>query len=239
MILSEYVAQIRIALSDTDPADYRWTDADLETHIGRAVRLYNEYCHLDVVIDAATTLGSRIIDLSTGGLVIISTIVEVYHVEYPIGEYPPFMQQFSYFQTTLTIEMAEEGDGSNARLYCGMLHTVTEEAGTIPSIHEEWICLGATAFALYQKAVYSADRVSIGGEKTASEFAKQAADCRVRFDAWLSRLNRKLRRSRLYTPAALPQTTPQEIDDHAPPPTPVIPDYTITASVDESTPPPS
>ena len=238
MTLTEFVAQIRIALSDTDPTDYRWTDADLETHIGRAVRLYNEYCHLDVTIDAPTTLGSRIIDLSAG-VAIVDTIVEVYHVEYPIGEYPPFMQQFSYFQTTLTIEMGEEGDGSNARLYCGALHTVDETTGTIPSIHEEWICLGATAFALYQKAVYSADRVSIGGEKTASEFAKQAAECRVRFDAWLSRLNRKLRRSRLYTPAALPETTPQEIDDHAPPPTPVIPDYTITASVDESTPPPS
>ena len=230
MTLTEFVAQIRIALSDTDPTDYRWTDADLETHIGRAVRLYNEYCHLDIVIDAPTTLGSRIIDLSAG-VAIVDTIVEVYHVEYPIGEYPPFMQQFSYFETTLTIEMGEEGDGSDARLYCGMLHTVTEEAGTIPSIHEEGICLGAAAFALYQKAVYSADRVSIGGEKTASEFAKQAAEYRERFDTWLSRLNRKLRRSRLYTPAALPETTPQEIDDHALPPTPEVPDFTITAGI--------
>ena len=216
MNLTEFVAQLRTDLNDTDPTDYRWTDDDLENAITRAVRLYNEVCHLDAVTDVPTTLGSRIIDLSTGGLYIISTLVEVYHVEYPIGEYPPLMQQFSFFYNTLTIEMAEEADGSNARLYCGLLHTVTEEAGNIPSVHEDWICLGAAGFAMYQKAVYSADRVSIGGEKTAAEFAILAGNCRERFDFWLSRLNRKLRTSRLYTPAALPETTPQEINDHAP-----------------------
>ena len=206
MNLTEFIARLRLDLNDTDEAAYRWTDADLENHIQRAVNLYNQHVHLDLTMDIATIVGSRLIDLSG-----YTNIVSVYHVEYPIGEYPPLMQQFSFFENTLTIEMGEEGDGSNARLYCGALHTVDETTGTIPTIHEEMICVGAEAFALYQKAVYAADRVSIGGEKTASEFARQAAEYRERFDAALARLNRKLRRSRLYTPAALPVTTPQDV----------------------------
>ena len=206
MNLTEFVAQLRTDLNDTDPTDYRWTDEDLANHIQRAVSLYNQYIHLDLTVDIATTVGSRTLDLSD-----YTGLVSVYHVEYPIGEYPPLMQQFSFFENTLTIEMGVEGDGSNARLYCGALHTVTEDSGTIPTVHEEMICEGAEAFALYQKAVYAADRVSIGGEKTASEFARQAAEYRERFDAALARLNRNLRRSRLYTPAALPVTTPQDV----------------------------
>ena len=227
MLMPAYIERVRNDLADTDPAAYRWTDLELVNNINRAVSLYNLYSHLDLIIDAPTTPGSRIIDLSAG-VAIVDTIVEVYHVEYPIGEYPPFMQQFSWFVTTLTIEMAEEGDGSDARLYCGMLHTVDDVVGNIPTLHEDIICQGATAFALYQKAIYAFDRVNIAGQATSSEFARLGKEYRDRFDLALSKLNRKLKRSRLFTPYALPVRTQQHVSLGLP-----MVDYTITATVME------
>lgn len=207
MTLADFISRVRTDLDDTNASNYRWTDAQLTRHIEKAVRLYSAVSPLQIVVDKPTTAGSRTIDLAAE-----TDLIIVYHVEYPIGEYPPYLQQFSFFQDTLTIEMAQLGDGSNARLYCGKLHAVTASGSTIPPVHEEIICAGAEAFALVQKGVFATDRVSIGGQATATEFARQARELRDRFDRSLAKLQRRLKTARLFTPAVVPVTSDTDVN---------------------------
>jgi len=125
MNLAAMIALVRKDLHDEDSGNYRWTDAELTRHIGRAVGEVSESLPLPCRAILSTTSGSRDLDISG-----LTGRVMVEAVEYPIGDSPPSYQQFSIWGDTLTIVSGSEADGSNAYIYYGRLHTL--DAGGNP-----------------------------------------------------------------------------------------------------------
>ena len=116
MNLVEMRARVRQDLEDTDSANYRWVDDEVDGAIQRVVREFSlAYPQMEST-DIATIDGSTELDISSlSGLAIAS-------VEFPIGEAPPYYQHFQIWGDT--IEMEDEGDGSNARVMWYKEHTL-------------------------------------------------------------------------------------------------------------------
>src|SRR3989337_900717 len=91
-------ARVRQDLHDEDSASYRWTDAELDRHIGRAVGELSLTAPLEAKTTLTTTAGSR--ELS---LVLLADIVAVEAVESPAGDSPPSYARFSRWAGALTL----------------------------------------------------------------------------------------------------------------------------------------
>jgi len=201
MNLSEMRAFVRRDLRDEDPADYRWTDDELDRHIARALREYSHALPLETKADIATTPGSREIDISA-----LSDRVTVEAVEYPVGSYPPAYHRFALWADTLTLLSNALPDGSEARVYYGRLHTLTAQDSTVPAQDEDLVAAGAAAYAMLEWASYAVNRVNVGGAGTAGQYREQANERLASFQKEVRRLGRsnKVRVRQLYTPATTP-----------------------------------
>ena len=200
MILTAMIAAVRQDLHDEDAANYRWTDAVLTRHIGQAVARFSQALPLEDVATIATTPGSR--DISIAAL---TTRVMVEAVEYKTGNFPPTYQRFSIWKDILTIYSDEVPDGSNAKVYHGIVHSMGATS-TIPVQYDGVVARGAAAFALLEFAAYSINRVNLGGEPTPRTF-RQDADARLNsFIEELKRLGQqnRVRVRQLYTPYDTP-----------------------------------
>ena len=78
MNLSEMRAIVRRDLHDEDETSYRWSDDELDRHIGRAVKELSIAIPSEQKAARATTAGSREIDISD-----LSQRIIVLAVEYP------------------------------------------------------------------------------------------------------------------------------------------------------------
>jgi len=201
MNISEMRTIIRRDLHDEDAANYRWTNDELDRHIGHALDQFSHALPLEDAADIATTGGSRDVDISS-----LSTRVMIEAVEYPLGSYPPMYQRFALWQDTLTILSDIVPDGSDARIYYGKLHTLDASSSTIPTQHEDLVALGAAAYALLEWANYAINRINVGGADTASAYYRQGSEMLARFRKELKRLGRtnKVRVRQLYAPATTP-----------------------------------
>ncbi len=201
MNLSEMRALVRRDLHDEDPANYRWTDDELDRHVSRALREYSGALPLEDTADFATTPGGREIDIST-----LSDRVMVEAVEYPIGHYPPAYHRFALWADTLTILSDVAPDGSEARIYYGKLHTLTDQGSTIAAQHEDLVAAGAAAYAMLEWASYAVNRVNVGGADTPGRYEEQGSRSLASFQKELKRLGRanKVRARQLYPPATTP-----------------------------------
>ena len=95
MNLSEMRDRVRTDLHDEDPENERWTDAELDRHIQRAVREFSLSVPLEAKTTLSTTADSR--DLSIAGL---TDLVAIEAAEYPVGDYPPTYAPFSLWRST-------------------------------------------------------------------------------------------------------------------------------------------
>ena len=200
MILTAMIAAVRQDLHDEDAANYRWTDDVLTRHILQAVARFSQALPLEDVATIATTPGSR--DISIAAL---TTRVMVEAVEYKTGNFPPTYQRFSIWKDILTIYSDEVPDGSNAKVYHGIVHSMGATS-TIPVQYDGLVARGAAAFALLEFAAYTINRVNLGGEPTPRAF-RQDADARLnRFIEELKRLGQqnRVRVRQLYTPYETP-----------------------------------
>ena len=77
-------ALVRKDLHDEDASNYRWTDAVLDRHTGRAVNEYSIAAPLEQKSTLTTTAGSR--DLSVASL---ANLIDIEAVEWPVGQFPP------------------------------------------------------------------------------------------------------------------------------------------------------
>ena len=188
---------VRRDLHDEDSAAYRWTDAELDRHIGRAVTEFSEAIPLEQRADIATTAGTREIDLSS-----LTGRVMVEAVEYPIGQYPPAYQRFALWGDVLTVLGDAIPDGSNARVYYGKLHTMDVSASTVPAKYEDLIAGGAAGFAAIEWAAYAVNKVNIGGDKTPQALMDWGKEQLTVFRSELKRLNmrNRVRLRTLYRP---------------------------------------
>ena len=165
MNLVEMRARTRQDLEDTDSANYRWVDDEVDGAIQRVVREFSLARPIQQKNDIATTDSSTELDISS-----LTDLIDVESVEFPIGEAPPYYQHFQIWGDT--IEMEDEGDGSNARVRWYKEHTLNATSTTIPAQFEEIIVLGATGYLAASASAYTVDRASIAGKWATINFLK-------------------------------------------------------------------
>ena len=168
-------ARVREDLQDTDAANYRFTDDEVDGAIERAVREFSFRYPLQQQDDIATTDDSNEIDISS-----LQKLLKVYSVEFPIGCKPAHYQRFNIWQST--IHMEESGSGDDARIRWGKLHTLDGESSTIPEQFEEIIVLGATGYLATSASVYTVDRATIAGRHATINFLKWGRERLARYE---------------------------------------------------------
>jgi hypothetical protein len=115
--LADIRARVREDLQDTDDTNYRWSNDELDGAIERAVQRYSFARPLQQKTDVATVASSHDLDLSS-----LAGRLKVYSIEFPMGEYPPFLQHFEIYVDTASMEA--EGDGENAAVRWGKRHSL-------------------------------------------------------------------------------------------------------------------
>lgn len=189
-------AAVRKDLHDEDSAAYRWTDAVLDRHIGRAVAEYSLHLPLEQKTTLTTTAGSRDISIAS-----LSNVVDVEAVEWPTGEFPPRRVGFSLWSTTLTMDTpAAPSAVQNVNVYWTKTHTLDGSSSTIPPAHDDVIAAGAAGYAALDWTSFASNRINVGGDDVWGRY-KAFADERLRsFRADLRRFGRNntVRQRRLY-----------------------------------------
>jgi hypothetical protein len=181
MNLTEMRARVREDLQDTDSQSYRWTDDEVEGAIGRVVSEYSLAVPIEQQDDIATTDGDTELDISE-----LTGLLKVESVEFPIGEFPKYMQRFEYWAGHLYME--DEGDGTDARVRWLKEHALTAESTTIPAEHEEIIVLGATGYLAMSAAAYTVDRASIASRYGTVNYKAWGKDRLGRYDQKLKQV---------------------------------------------------
>ncbi|MBN1161710.1 MAG: hypothetical protein JXA17_07185 [Dehalococcoidales bacterium] len=186
MNLTEMIALVRQDLHDEDAENYRWTDGELTRHINRAVGELSESLPLPAKATLPTTMGSRELDISG-----LNDRIMVVAVEYKTDVNPPDYQQFSIWGQTLTILSGSLPDGSNCSVYYGARHTLDAQGTTIPGKYEDLVAGGACGYAAVELAVYSINRVNVGGSITPGELLEWGNQRLKHFRRELKRLGRR------------------------------------------------
>jgi hypothetical protein len=196
MNLTDMIVLVRKDLHDEESGNYRWTDAELTRHIGRAVKELSESLPLPARATLATTADSRELDISG-----LTNRIMVEAVEYPVDASPPCYQRFSIWGNTLTLVSGPEPDGSNCHVYYGTIHTLDAGASTIPAKYEDLVALGACGYAAVEGAAYAINRVNAGGVDTSTEFRIWGGEQLGIFRERLKSLGRKqrIRAQQLFT----------------------------------------
>jgi len=187
-------AAVRVDLRD-DPAD-RWTDAQLDRHIGRAALEYSLHAPLEQKNTLSTTPGSRNISVAA-----LADRIAIEAVEWPTGEFPPRRVGFSLWQNTLTMDVAGAPAGvGDVNIYWTSTHTLDTNTSTIPAAHDDVIAIGAAAYAALDWTSYAANRVNTGGDDVWGRY-KAFGEERLRyFRLELARIarNNTVRQRRMY-----------------------------------------
>jgi len=149
---------LRVDLSDS--SETCWTDADLDRHIGHAIRDLNRVAPREMKADglAIADPASRAIDISS-----LDGLINVVAVEYPVGGYPRRLRHFECWGDTLTLltdTMPEAGASVN--IFYTAPHVVDAASSTLPAHLEEVVLVGAAGYAALEYAAYVADRVTVG-----------------------------------------------------------------------------
>jgi len=166
MNLATMRTRVREDLQDTDAANYRWTDDEVDGAIERVVREFSLACPLQQQDDIATTEDSNELDISS-----LTKRLKVYSVEYPLNRLPPYYQHFEVWETTLYMG-DDAGNGDDARVRWGKQHTLDAAASTIPEHFEEIIVLGATGYLATSASVYTVDKATNAGRFATANFLK-------------------------------------------------------------------
>lgn len=202
MTLTEMRNRLRIDLHDEDTSDYRWTDAQLDRHLGRAVR---ELSGAHPQPDAATIrIGS---DGRSVPLASLTDLVRVEAVEFPVGDSPPSYVDFRHRGATLGL-IAEESPGSDesVKVLYGRLHTLDATTSTIPPHLEELALSGAAGYAAMDWSGHAINSINTGGPDTWRHFLVWGQEKLAYFRKGLADLSRRtsLRVRRLYRPVHQP-----------------------------------
>lgn len=195
--LSDIRDLVRLDLHDTDSASYRWSDDQLDRHIGNAVGEVNLLAPRQLSSTMATTAGSRELDLSS-----LSGLIRVERVEFPAGYYPPCVARFERWGSTLTLLVARDPEGQDARLFYTASHTLDGSGSTLPPEIESLVVMGAAAFAVNERVVFVAEELNNGGPAVPEQLTAWG---RARETAFRQLLREHTRRRRTHSRrAALP-----------------------------------
>ena len=190
-------ARVRQDLHDEDSSAYRWTDAVLDRHIGRAANEYSLRAPLEQKSTVTTVAGSRDI-----GIASLTNLIAVEALEWPVGEFPPRRVGFSAWQTTLTLDSTGAPSGiENVAVYWTKQHTLDGSTSTIPAPHEDLIAIGAAGYAALDWTSFAANRINTGGDDVWGRYKAFGEDRLRDFRREITRIGRSqtVRLRRLYS----------------------------------------
>jgi hypothetical protein len=193
--LTDVRDRTRTDLSDLDCL--RWSDDQLDRHIGHALDELSLAMPQELTASIATTPGSR--ELATDA---IDGLIEVEAVEFPTGEFPPVLPGFSTWGGTLTVHSATVPDGAEAKLYYLAMQELDEDGSTLTAAQVDILVTGASAYAAQERG--SATTEALNLDARAAE--RYAAWSRARLTAFRQLLHtygrkNRLRGRRMYVPA--------------------------------------
>jgi len=188
--LGEFRTLLRVDLGE--PTASRWSDTDLDRHIGHAVRDLNRVAPREMKATDLTITdpASRAIDISS-----LTDLIAVVAVEYPVGAYPRRMRHFECWGDTLTLLTdTMPVAGACINVYYTTPHVVDSEGSTLPSHLEEVSLVGAAGYAALEYATCTSDMVNVG-ERTPEQFRAFGNDCLMQFRQELTALKRERSRA--------------------------------------------
>ena len=202
MTLTQMRNRLRIDLHDEDSTNYRWTDAQLDRHLGRAVRELSAAQPRPDVATIQTGADGRTVPLAS-----LTDLIRVEAVEFPVDESPPSCVDYSLRAATLILLTYEPpGPNESVKVHYGRLHTLDATDSTIPPHLEELVLTGAAGYAAMDWSGHAINSINLGGPNTWRHFLIWGQDKLAHFRLGLADLSRptSLRVRRLYTPVHLP-----------------------------------
>ena len=157
--LSDIRDRVRSDLRDLDAGAARWSDAELDRHISRALADVSLAAPAEATTTVATTPGSR--ELTTS---VLPNFLELESVELPADAFPRRHVPFSVWADTITLEPPSPPAGERARLRYLARHTLDEEGATLPEALEDVLATGAAGYAAIAWAAYAIDRLTAGDD---------------------------------------------------------------------------
>ena len=113
MNLAEMRARVREDLKDTDSANYRWSDDEIDGNIERVLREFSRAKPRECQNDVLTTADSAEINIST-----LTDLLTIFSVEFPTGSTPRLFALFNLFAGKLYLTDLL-GDGTTAAIRWG------------------------------------------------------------------------------------------------------------------------
>ncbi len=165
--LADVRTLVRTDLRDLDARDARWSDAELDRHVARALAELSRALPREAVATLATADGSR--EVSTSALPGFLTLEAV---ETPIDAFPPASAPFRVWAGTITLETPAPPRGERARFRYLAAHTLDAAGSTVPTELEGALASGAAGHAAIARAAHAIDRLGTG------------EDAAARFRAW-------------------------------------------------------
>lgn len=183
--LATFRSWLRLDLNDPAGSDQRFSDADLDRALERAVAEYSRA--VPRVQDAilTTTVGSRDVSLAT-----LSGLWAALEVEWPVGRYPRQLVPFelSPDRQTLTLRVAAApAAAESVRVRWTSRHVVDGSTSTIPQEHEAVVSLGAYGLAAVAYSTPTSDnfRYQDGGQSALVDDTMIPREWRERAEAAL------------------------------------------------------
>ena len=196
--LTDVRDRIRKDLRDTDSANYRWPDTQLDRHIDHALNELSAAMPQEKTATLATTAGSRDLSLTS-----LTDLIAAETVEYPVGSFPPEYTPFATWATTLTIQSETTPSGASAKLFYTARHALDGSGTTLTSFQVDVLVTGAAAYAALEQSAYTADRLATGGAPVPGRYEAYARARLTAFHQLLFQYGRKnrVRARRAYVPA--------------------------------------
>lgn len=197
--LADIRARVRKDLDDTDSANYRWSDSELDRHIQRALDETSRAIPHELAVTLTATAGSRDLSLSA-----ITGLIDVEAVEFPVGEFPPSYVPFSRWASALSMHLNEPPAADPVKLYCTVQHTLDGSGTTLAGFQEDIVATGAAAYAVLELGAAAIDRLATGGPEVPAQFLAWARAREIAFKQLLIQHARKnrVRVRRAFVPAS-------------------------------------
>lgn len=199
MDLATMRTRVRRDLRDEDAGNERWTDAELDRHIARAVQEVSLAAPLEASTTLTTGAGSRDVSIAT-----LTSRVSVEAAEYPVGQYPRSLVPFTTWADTLSMLIdGTPAAGESVLVRYTKLHTLDGAGTTLPDRLHDLVATGAGAYAALEWASYATNRVNVGGAETWRNYHTWAQERMAAFAKALAKLGRerRLRAHRMYQSA--------------------------------------
>jgi hypothetical protein len=160
--LADFRARLRVDLHDADAANYRWTDAELDRALTRAVRRYSHAWPLELAQPYEAIEAQWSFDIISG-YAGVAYFIGIREVEYPAGQNPPVLVPYRFQPPkTLHILIPESmRAGEYFTVHLDLFHTVDAAGSTVPPYHEEIVENGAAGYAASAWASFAINRVNV------------------------------------------------------------------------------